>query len=115
MERYLSSSAALSEIGARLKAYRIDYPLTQNELADKAGISRRSITNMENGEDVQFSTLIKVLIARELDSNLDMLVPDPTKRPSFYLKEKSAKYHRKRASKKIHRDPKSTFKWGDES
>ncbi|MBK5252425.1 MAG: helix-turn-helix domain-containing protein [Peptostreptococcaceae bacterium] len=115
MDRFLSSLAIISEIGARLKTYRIDYPLSQNELADKAGISRRSVTNMENGEDVQFSTLIKVLIALELDSNLDMLVPDPAKRPSYYLKEKSVTPQRKRTSKKKLKDPKTTFKWGDES
>src|SRR6056297_130981 len=89
MDKFLSSLTVLSEIGSRLKTYRIEYPLSQNELADKAGISRRSVTNMENGKDVQFSTLIKVLIALELDSNIDMLVPDPTKRPSYYLKKES--------------------------
>jgi transcriptional regulator with XRE-family HTH domain len=115
MSRYLSSLTALAEIGARVKAYRIDYSLSQQELADKAGISRRSVVNMENGEDVQFSTLIKSLIALGLDSNLDMLVPDPKMRPSYYLKEKSVTHQRKRISKKKPKDPKTTFKWGDES
>ncbi len=115
MARYLSSLNAIAEIGARLKAYRIDYPLSQQELADKAGVSRRSITNMENGEDIQFGTLIKVLMALGLDSNLDMLVPDPTKRPSYYLKEKSGTYQRKRVRKSGLKDSKASFKWGDES
>ena len=115
MDRYLSSLTALTEIGARLKAYRIDYPLSQQELADKAGISRRSVVNMENGEDVQFSTLIKVLIALGLDSNLDMVVPDQKKRPSYYMKEKSVMHQRKRISKKKPKDSETTFKWGDES
>ena len=115
MGKYLSSLTAIVEIASRLKAYRIDYPLSQQELADKAGISRRSITNLENGEDVQLSTLIKVLMALGLDSNLDLLAPDPTERPSYYLKEKSATLQRKRASKKGLRTSKKTFKWGDES
>jgi transcriptional regulator with XRE-family HTH domain len=114
MARYLSSLNAIAEIGARLKAYRIDYPLTQQELADKAGVSRRSITNMETGEDVNLGTLIKVLMALGLDSNLDMLVPDPTKRPSYYLKEKSGTPQRKRTKKPRVKDPKTAFKWGDE-
>jgi transcriptional regulator with XRE-family HTH domain len=115
MGKYLSSQAAIAEIASRLKAYRIDYPLSQLELADKAGISRRSITSLENGEDVKLSTLIRVLIALALDSNLDLLLPDPTERPSYYLKEKSAAPQRKRASKKGLKISKKTFKWGDES
>ncbi|MCK8058728.1 MULTISPECIES: helix-turn-helix domain-containing protein [unclassified Fusibacter] len=114
MSKYLSSSAALSEVGKRLKAFRIDYPLSQQELADKAGISRRSITNMENGEDVQLTTLIKVLMALGLDQNLDMLVPDPTKRPSYHLNNKSIRVHRSRVGRR-NKEAKTTFKWGDES
>jgi len=115
MGKYLSSLTAIAEIASRLKAYRIDYPLSQQELAYKAGISRRSITNLENGEDVQLSTLIKVLMALGLDSNLDLLAPDPTDRPSYYLKEKSAAPQRKRASKNVLKTSKKTFIWGDES
>ncbi len=111
----MSSLAAIAEIASRLKAYRIDYPLSQQELSNKAGISRRSITNLENGEDVQLSTLIKVLMALGLDSNLDLLIPDPTERPSYYLKEKSAAPQRKRVSKMMFKPSKKPFKWGDES
>lgn len=114
MGKYLSSIAAIEEIASRLKAYRIDYPLSQQDLADKAGISRRSIANLENGEDVQLSTLIKVLMALGLDSNLDLLTPDPTERPSYFLKEQSAKPQRMRTSKKVVKSSNKTFKWGDE-
>ncbi len=116
MRQYLSSIAATKELGARLKSYRIDYPISQQGLADKAGVSRRSITNIENGEDVQLSTLIKVLMALELDSNLDLIVPNPKERPSYYLHEKVAKTPRKRVSKVHHSTSqlKPDFKWGDE-
>ncbi len=115
MGKYLSSMAAIAEIASRLKAYRIDYPLSQQDLAEKAGITRRSISNLENGEEVQLSTLIKVLMALGLDSNLDLLIPDPTERPSYYLKEKSATTHRKRVSKNKLITSKKPIKWGDES
>jgi len=114
MGKYLSSHNALSELAARLKAYRIDYPLSQKELADKSGIALRSILRMESGEDVQLGNLIKVLIALDLDANLDMLVPDPTKRPSYYLKDKSIMSQRKRARKKEPQNPNIDSRWGDE-
>lgn len=115
MGKYLSSFTAIAEIASRLKAYRIDYPLSQQELADKAGVSRRSITNLENGQDVQLGTLIKVLMALGLDSNLDLLAPDPKERPSYNLKGTSAAPKRERASKKRLINSKKSFKWGDES
>jgi len=114
MGKYLSSHSALSELAARLKAYRIDFPLTQKELADKSGVALRSILRMENGEDVQLGNLIKVLIALDLDANLDMLVPDPTKRPSFYLRDKSIVSQRKRVRKKEFHTPNTDSRWGDE-
>lgn len=114
MDKYLSSRNALAEIGARLKAYRIDFPLSQEALSDKSGVAIRSISRMENGEDVQFGNLIKVLIALDLDANLDMLVPDPTKRPSYYLNETANQPQRKRARKKVSKTPGTVIKWGDE-
>ena len=114
MGKYLSSHSALTEIAARLRAYRIDYPLSQKELADKSGIAVRSILRIESGEDVQFSNLIKVLIALDLDANLDMLVPDPSKRPSYYLNDKSILPQRKRTRKKNSANPNADIRWGDE-
>ena len=42
------------EVVIRFKAYRISYPLTQKELSDKSGVSLRSITRFESGEDITF-------------------------------------------------------------
>lgn len=81
MRKYLSSHNELHEIGSRIRAYRIAYPLSQAELAAKAGIATRSLSRLENGEDIQFGNLVKILIALDLDSNIDMLIPDPNKRP----------------------------------
>lgn len=41
------------EVRKHFKEYRIQYPLTQKELAAKAGISERSITRFENGGDIK--------------------------------------------------------------
>ncbi len=114
MNKYLSSHVVLNEMGSRLKKYRIDSSLTQEELALKAGVSRRSIQYMEKGEDVKFGTIIKVLMALQLDANLDMLVPDPTKRPSYYMNMKSDSHHPRRVRKNKVTEEKNAFKWGDE-
>lgn len=112
MNKYLTSKSALMDIGARLKAYRIDFPLSQEALSEKSGISIRSISRMENGEDIQFGNLIKILIALNLDANLDLLVPDPKRRPSNYLNNKVKQ--RQRVRIKSTNINKKQIKWGDE-
>jgi DNA-binding XRE family transcriptional regulator len=115
MKKYFSSLEVLSEVGSRIKAYRIDSALTQEMLALKAGVSSRSIQYLESGYDVKFSTLIKVLMALSLDTNIDMLVPDPKKRPSYYINIKNNSRRRFRASKKNEKNSSGSFKWGDDS
>lgn len=71
--------------------------------------SKRSISRLEQGESVQVDNLFKILLGLELGDNIELLVPDQTKRPSFYLEKTVDKP--KRVRKKI---KKSEFKWGDE-
>lgn len=98
------------EMGERIKEYRINAAITQKELADKSGVSIRSISRFENGEDISLSYFIKILIALGIDDRFDMVVPDQSKRPSAYL-EKEKKRKRATAKKEI---PQRKFVWGDE-
>lgn len=100
----------LSELSERLKNYRINYPMTQKELADRSGISVRSVSRFENGEDISLSAFLRILKALELDNRVDMLVPDLSKRPSAYLETEKK---RQRASGKK-KSEKNSFVWGDE-
>lgn len=113
MRQYLTSQSALVDLGNRIKSFRIYSLMTQEDLALKSGVSRRSIQNMENGEDVNFSTMIKVLMALGLDSNLDLLVPDPTQRPSNFINYNNKP--RLRATKKKTQVMNKEFNWGDET
>ena len=72
-------------LGARLQLYRISKDLTQQDLEEKSGVSVRSISRLEQGSSVQWESLCKVLIALGLDENIELLVPDQTKRPSYHL------------------------------
>ncbi len=95
----------------RLKLYRIYYPLTQRELAEKSGVSVRSISRFENGEDISLSNYLKLLRAMDLDGRMVDMIPDQRKRPSYYL-EKEAK--RSRASTTRTHSESAPFAWGDE-
>lgn len=110
-EKFYSSGQGIRVISSRLKQYRINFPLTQNELAEKSGVSLRSIQNFESGKDIQFGNLIKLLNALDLGENLEMLIPDVLIRPSAYLQEEQP---RKRCSKKKQIPASGEFVWGDE-
>ena len=46
--------------------------------------------------------------ALNLESNIDLLIPDQTKRPSFYLKDNEKPKQRVRKKEKVN----GGFKWG---
>lgn len=99
----------IKELGQKIKTYRVMSEMTQQELEDKTGVSKRSISRLEQGESVQVNNLFKILLALGLGSNIDLLVPDQTKRPSYYLENTENKPKRVRK-----RTAKTKFKWGDE-
>lgn len=98
-------------IRTNLKLYRINGSMTQNELANRSGVSARSITRFENGGDINLSNLIKLMEALGLSQNLALLVPDQAHRPSAYLTTQKQK---QRAGRKKAKPATGTFKWGDE-
>ena len=98
-----------NEIAERIKQYRISYPMTQKELAEKSMVSLRSISRFENGEDITMSNLIKLMQALGIGGNLEVLVPDYTMRPSYFIENEEK---RMRVGKRKTSD--NTWKWGDE-
>lgn len=96
------------EIKTRFKEYRVASSVTQKELSDKSGVSVRSISRFENGEDISLEAFIKLMETMGLGEKLKLLIPDQRKRPSYYLQNEK---RRKRATKK---KQEKHFVWGDE-
>lgn len=101
----------IRELGKKIKLYRIMKEMSQQDLEEKTGVSRRSISRLEQGESVQVDNLFKILLALGLGENIELLVPDQTKRPGFYLEKTDDIPKRVRKSKRI---KKGGFKWSDE-
>ena len=99
----------IRELGRKIKTYRIMKEMSQQDLEDKTGVSKRSISRLEQGKSVQVDNLFKILLALDLGENIDLLVPDQNRRPSYYLKKTDDEPKRVRK-----RTEKSEFKWGDE-
>ena len=102
----------------RLVAIRLLANISQAALATKAGVSRRTISRMENGQGVSLDTFIRIMQALDLTDHLASLVPSTEIRPIERVRNAAAKrdrnYQRKRASSasKV-KTPKAPWKWGD--
>ena len=69
--------AILREIAARLKRRRLNLNITQQELADRAGISRNTVSYIEQGEPFGMLTFIQLLRALDALDSIDSLLPPP--------------------------------------
>lgn len=86
IESLLADAAVVEELGRRLRQLRLDQNLTQQGLADEAGVSVATVRNLENGKRTQLITLIRVLRTLGLLSDLDRLVPEQRPSPIELLK-----------------------------
>src|ERR1700734_2568801 len=82
----LTDIAVLHEIGDRLERRRIDAQLTQAQLAEEAGISKRTVERIEAGHSTDFVMLLRVLRVLNLLEALDQSVPDLPQSPLVLLK-----------------------------
>lgn len=101
----LTDEAVLAEFGERLARRRIDLQLTQAELADQAGVSKRTVERAEAGASTQMVSIIRMFRVLDLLSGLDGLIPEAGPRPMDLLKLKGktrqrASRHRQGADKK---------------
>ena len=106
-----NNSAVLSELGARIKRNRIDMQLSQQDFAAKAGISTRTLSAAENGEDIRLSNLIRILRTLGRLENIDLLLPELAFDPEAY---RTLGRERKRISKSNKNRNKIKWKWEDE-
>ncbi len=61
-----SDTAILKEVGEFIKSKRIEQNLTQDAVAERAAISRSTLSLLERGDNISLSNLLKVL--RVLDA-----------------------------------------------
>jgi transcriptional regulator with XRE-family HTH domain len=96
----LSNTAVLAEAGTRLKEYRLRTRLTQQQLAEQAGVSVFTVAQIEQGKSVSFALLLSVLRVLRLLDNLELLLPETGISPIQLLKLKGKTPKRVRLSNK---------------
>ena len=111
IEGLLTDEAILSELGGRLAQRRLGLELTQAELAEQAGVSKRTVERIEAGATTQLSTLVRMFRALDLLDRLDALIPQSGPRPMDLLKLKGKE--RQRAPRRKKRPGGEPWQWGE--
>ena len=86
ISKLIADDAILAEIGGRVARRRLDLQLTQAEVAEHAGVAKRTVERIESGASAQMSSIIRIL--RVLDSlpGLGGMIPEAGPRPMDLLK-----------------------------
>ena len=79
----LTDTAVLHEIGDRLERRRIDAGLTQAQLAEEAGISKRTVERIEAGHSTDFVMLLRVLRVLETPGGAGSVGTRSAAKPPF--------------------------------
>ena len=77
------------QLGERIKLQRINRNYSQVELAKKAGISLKTLRNLEQGKGSSVETLVRTIKALDVSDFLDQLAPQPSVSPLAVLRNAS--------------------------
>lgn len=105
---YSASAHQLVQLlGERLKQARLNKNITQEDLAQNLGVSRRTIINAEKGQ-VTLENLVKILQLLGLTSQLDNFLPPQPISPVQLLKLQGSK--RQRATGQLEKNTSNTIR-----
>lgn len=98
----LSDAAIVTQIGSFVKKNRLQQNITQSKLAEMAGLNRWTISQLENGESVNLTSLIQILRALDVLYVLNQFEVMDEISPLEYakLKKKEKERARNKNSKK---------------
>lgn len=72
---FLTFPELAQELGDRARSFRIRQRLEQTEVAERAGVSDRTVRNLEQGRGSSVETLLRVMKALGSLEGLDQLFP----------------------------------------
>ncbi len=106
-----SSEAIVASLCARVEATRLARNITRAELAQRSGVSIRTLARLEAGQSVSLNNFVRVLKALDLTDNLAYLLPDPSVRP---IERASLRGKERQRARPRRESPPEVWQWGDE-
>ncbi len=109
-----TDEAVLQELGARLAAVRLARNLTQAQLAEQAGISKRTLERLESGEvATQLSSFVRACRALGLLDRFDLLISEPAAGPMARIQRQARPRLRASGSRATTNAPKKKWTWAE--
>ena len=109
----ITDEALLKLLGERLARLRLTKNLTQQQLAEQAGLGLRTVQRLELGAAAtQLSGFIRVCRVLGLVENLETFIPQPMVSPMAQLKQAGRKRQRATGKKTAQGKPKQ-WTWGE--
>ena len=108
----LTDESILAEIGKRLLRRRLALQMTQADLAEQAGIGKRTLERVEAGATAQLSTIIRIFRVLGLLEKLDQMLAEPAIRPLEAAARKGKA--RQRASSRGKSSAKKPWAWEED-
>ena len=109
IDSFMPDEALLRLVGGRLSGLRLARNLTQQQLAEQAGLGLRTVQRLELGAAAtQLSSFIRVCRVLGLVENLDTFIPQPALSPMAQLKQAGRKRQRATGNKSA---PGKAIKW----
>lgn len=112
INRVLTDEAILQELGSRLTARRIELHMTQEAVANQAGVSKRTVERLEAGYPAQTLTLVRVLRVLDGLSELDGLMKLAGPGPMALLK-REGKTPQRATSRRKPVTTRKPWTWGE--
>lgn len=78
---FTPESQSLAELGGRLARVRKQQGYTQERLAEAAGIGVATLRRIEDGQDSQLSSWLKLLKVLQMTAAVDALMPEDFRSP----------------------------------
>lgn len=114
MNDSVSDDRLLREIGERLAAHRLARNLTQQSLAEQAGLGIRTVQRLEAGEGAaHLSGFLRVCRVLGLLDQIDALIPVPAASPIAQLKLQ--RKQRQRATRAVKERAPKKWTWADDA
>ncbi len=111
-----TDEALLREIGARVASARLERNWTQAQLADRAGISKRTVERLETGSvAANLSAFLRLCRALGIVERLELLLPEQPPSPIEQLKLRGKRRQRASGSGASRRPKTKKWSWGDGS
>jgi len=88
--QFRSPEELQKELGKRIRQLRLFRNIAQKAVAEKAGVTRAALQNLEAGRGSSVQTLLRVLKALNYLEGIESLAPEPTINPLALLKTKKS-------------------------